>query len=279
MILSTQEFNRISQYMKTHYGINLTDKKKTLVETRLQKEVIRRQFSSYNEYLDFIIKDQTGEELKLLLNHLTTNHTYFMREVEHFDFLKSTILPTFFRQPSKEKDLRIWCAGCSTGQEPYTISMLVSDYIEQQYPNFQSWDRQMLATDISDRALKIAIEGSYDIEDLRDLPNSWLKKYFTKNGSSCKINKSLKNEILFRKFNLMNQQFPFKKQFHTIFCRNVMIYFDTPTKDALIERFYDALVPGGYLIIGHSEFIDRVNSSFDYVQPAIYRKPGGVDYA
>lgn len=277
MQLKTHEFNRISHYMKTHFGINLTDKKRSLIETRLSHMLEKRDFHTYDAYFDHVEKDPSGKELIELLNHLTTNHTYFMREVEHFDFLKKTILPTILDAYGQENDLRIWCAGCSMGHEAYTIAMLVSDFFEGIYPRYGLINKQMLATDISDKVLQIAVSGTYHQDDTTDLPKSWLHKYFHKEGHYYVVKPFIKSLILFRRLNLMNP-FPFKKQFHTIFCRNVMIYFDTPTKDALIQRFYDALVPGGYLIIGHSEFINREKSDFDYVCPAVYRKKGGPSH-
>lgn len=240
--------------------------------------VTSRNFHSYNDYFDIIMKDDTGKELTELLNSLTTNHTYFMREEEHFHYLKTYILPHIFNHYHHERDLRIWSAGCSSGQEPYTISMIVSDFIEQAGMNLTKWNCQMLATDISERALTKAVSGSYDIGELSDLPSLWLNKYFHKSGNEYTVKDSIKSQVVFRKFNLMNHRFPFKKKFHTIFCRNVMIYFDGETKNRLIDRFYDALIPGGYLLIGHSEFIDRNASNFEYVRPAVYQKPGGSEH-
>ncbi|MDA3846565.1 MAG: protein-glutamate O-methyltransferase CheR [Vallitaleaceae bacterium] len=273
--LTTQEFNRISQFMKANFGINLTDKKRTLIETRLQKTMNQRSFLNYNAYFDCIVNDKSGKEATTLLNLLTTNHTYFLREVEHFEFLKKVLLPQLFEAYKYEKDLRIWSAGCSSGQEPYTIAMIVSEYIDQGNHHFSNWNRQMLATDISEKALHKAITGIYSKEEVKDVPYDWLQKYFTRSGNAYAISRAIKEEITFRKFNLMNATYPFKKKFHVIFCRNVMIYFDAETKNKIINHFYHHLEPGGYLLIGHSEFVDRNVVPFDYIKPAVYRKPGG----
>jgi len=262
--------------MKTNFGINLTEKKRTLIETRLQKTMIQRSFTNYNAYFDCIVNDKTGSEATTLLNLLTTNHTYFLREIEHFEFLKNTILPELFIKHKKEKDIRIWSAGCSSGQEPYTISMIVSEYMDQGNLHFSNWNRQMLATDISEKALQKASKGIYSKDEVKDVPYNWLAKYFTRKGNEYHINNDIKQEILFRKFNLMNSNYPFRKKFHVIFCRNVMIYFDSDTKNRIVRHFYESLEPGGYLIIGHSEFVDRNIIAFDYVKPAVYKKPGGL---
>lgn len=259
--------------MRKNFGINLTDKKRTLIETRLQKIMNQHGYTNYNAYFDVVINDRSGKEATQLLNLLTTNHTYFLREIEHFNFLKDTILPKLFNRSNIERDLRIWSAGCSSGQEPYTISMLISEYMDQNKLHFGQWNRQMLATDISEKALTKAIQGTYHKDDVMDVPPLWLQKYFIKKDDQYTISKNIKNEIVFRKFNLMNKEYPFKKLFHVIFCRNVMIYFDTETKNQIIGQFYNQLEPGGYLMIGHSEFIDRNQVPFDYIQPAIYQKP------
>jgi len=273
--LTTQEFNRISQFMKANFGINLTEKKRTLIETRLQKMMTQRSFTSYNAYFDCVTSDKSGTEATLLLNLLTTNHTYFLREAEHFELLKQKILPELFAKDNHDKDIRIWSAGCSSGQEPYTISMILSEYMDTNNLHFGNWNRQMLATDISEKALQKATKGIYSKDEVKDVPYNWLVKYFTRKGNEYIINNEIKQEIVFRKFNLMNTQYPFKKKFHVIFCRNVMIYFDTDTKNKIVTQFLNYLVPGGYLIIGHSEFVDRNVIPFDYVKPAVYKKPGG----
>lgn len=275
MKLSTQEFNRVSTYVKTHFGINLTEKKRSLIETRLQHIMTSQSYGSYSEYFDHIMDDRSGKGLTELLNSLTTNHTYFMREPEHFSYLTSVILPYILRNHAAERDFRLWSAGCSSGQEPYSMAMILSEFLLRYPENTSLWNRQLLATDISEKALHKAIAGSYLEDEIKGLPGPWIKKYFKVTDNKYHVTKSIKSEIIFRKFNLMNQRFPFKRPFHAIFCRNVMIYFDNETKQSLIKKFYDALVPGGFLLIGHSEFIDKNTSLFEYIKPAIYRKPGG----
>ncbi|MCL2082078.1 MAG: protein-glutamate O-methyltransferase CheR [Oscillospiraceae bacterium] len=272
MELNTQkvdphDFMKLVNYMRDNYGINL-EQKLTLVEGRLWNTIKKKGFNSLNEYFDFVVNDRTQKEARTLLTRLTTNYTYFMREDQHYSFLVNTALPSLLPVLSA-KDLRIWSAGCSSGEEPYTTAMVLDDYFGA---SKHHWDRKVLATDISPQVLEMADEAVYPEERLKNLPSAWKTKYFNSEpGNQFRVKDSLKTEVIFRTFNLMDA-FPFKKPFHVIFCRNVMIYFEKATRDALIERFYDALVPGGYLFIGLSETVDKQNSRFTFVRPSIYLK-------
>lgn len=267
--VSREEFLRLVTYMKDTYGINL-EQKLALVEGRLWNVIKQKGFNSLQEYFDFVVSDKTGNEAKTLVTRLTTNYTYFMREDQHYKFLVGTILPELCPRLTN-RDLRIWSAGCSSGEEPYTTAMVLDDYFGA---NKSQWDCKVLATDISPQVLSMAHEAVYPEDRLKNLPDSWKSKYFTKEpGDMFRVKPFLKNEVVFGPFNLM-EPFPFKKPFHVIFCRNVMIYFDKPTRDGLIERYYDALEPGGYLFIGLSETVDKNVTRFDFVRPSIYRKRG-----
>ena len=178
------------------------------------------------------------------------------------------ILPEL-KQRVRNKDLRIWSAGCSTGEEPYTLAFFIDEFFGKEKA---LWDTKILATDISTRVLDYAVKGVYSVDSVKNLPNHWLRNYFRKHESGYEIVDRIKREVIFRKFNLMDRIFPFKKKFHIIFCRNVMIYFDKQTKAELIRRFYDAMEYGAYLFIGHSESINRGESPFKYVMPSVYRK-------
>lgn len=267
--ISESEFQQLAQYIKAHYGIYLKDEKKVLLVGRLQQVLHQLGMSSFSQYYNYLVQDQSGAAAISLVNHITTNHTFYMREANHFYFLRDHYLPTL--SPEKcQNDLRIWCAGCSSGEEAYTLAMILEDYYGAKLPK---WDKKLLATDISTQALEKAISGTYRVEALKDMPTIWRTKYFRKNSqNNYEVIPQLKEEILFRKFNLMSPHLPFKKKFHAIFCRNVMIYFDAPTKDRLIQQFYEATEPGGYLFLGHSESIDRNLYGYQYVQPSIYRK-------
>ena len=265
--IKQKEFIELTSFLKSNYGINLTHKK-NLIEGRLNNVLIEKGFSSFREYLDYVYSDTTKNELTMLINKLTTNHTFFMREQEHFQFFKNQVLP-YLDTIIKDKDLRIWSAGCSSGEEAYTLAMIMQDYFAEKN---SLWDKKILATDISVNVLQTAEKGIYNIEGLEKVPESWKIKYFNKiDNDTYKIDSKLKNEVIFRVFNLMDQ-FPFKRKFHVIYCRNVMIYFDQETKDRLIKKFYDMTEVGGYLFIGLSEALNKTDNPYNYVMPSVYRK-------
>lgn len=265
--ISDNEFNELTTFLKTKYGINLNHKK-NLIEGRLTNVLIEKGFHNFREYLDYVFGDITKNELTVLINKITTNHTYFMREAEHFSYFKETILPSL-EYSVKDKDLRIWSAGCSSGEEPYSLAMIMEDYFGEEKSR---WDKKILATDISVQVLEKAESGVYGLEDLKNVPNHWLTQYFTNiNTDNFQIISSLKEEVIFRTFNLMDP-FPFRRKFHVIFCRNVMIYFDKVTKEKLIQKFYDMTEPGGYLFIGLSETLNRDVVPYKYIMPSVYKK-------
>lgn len=266
MEIKHEDFVRLTQFVQKNYGINLTQKK-NLIEGRLGKTILDMGFSNFTEYVDYLLKSKSPEDLDILINKLTTNHTYFMRENSHFEFFQNVILPDL-ESRAKNRTLGVWSAGCSSGEEPYTLSILLKEYFGNKTP---AWDTRLLATDISKQILTKASRGIYGEDSLKELPDSWKKKYFTKSNQGYTVTQALKDNVVFREFNLMDP-IRFKIPFDVIFCRNVMIYFDQPTKDALIQRFYNALKPGGYLLIGHSETLNKENSQFKYIMPATYKK-------
>ncbi len=268
MTLAEKDFLELARFIQKNYGINLFEKKQ-LIEGRLSSSLAQKGFSDFSSYIDFIIKRGSKTDIDFLLNKLTTNYTFFMREEVHFEYLKSTILP-YLVQTKPNKVLNIWSAGCSSGQEPYTISIILKEFFGNAA---NQWDTRILATDISQKVLSTAKAGIYTADSLEALPEEWKMKYFRKsaNGSSYEAKDVLKNNVIFKTFNLMTP-IEFKTKFDVIFCRNVMIYFDQPTKDQLVERFYDATVPGGYLLIGHSETVNKATTRYNYIMPAIYRR-------
>jgi len=263
------EFIELVGFVKQNYGINLLQKK-PLVCGRLSNYILQSGFHSFSEYFSHVKSDSTGQAGVILVNKLTTNHTYFLREPQHFEILERVILPQFAASEARNKDLRVWSAGCSTGEEPYTLAMIINSYFGAAKSD---WDTKILATDISTAVLETAQKAVYPSKQLEPLPKHWQLQYFREVDAECSALKEIiRREVVFRRFNLMNEIFPFKKKFHIIFCRNVMIYFDAATKDELIKRFYDHLEIGGYLFIGHSESINRHESKYQFVAPAIYRK-------
>jgi chemotaxis protein methyltransferase CheR len=267
--ISDDEFRLLAAFIKDHSGINLADQKKTLLVGRLNGMLQELGIDSFMEYYRYLRNDKDGFELSRLIDRVTTNHTYFMRESEHFAYLSQTVLP-YFKESLGKKDLRVWCAASSSGEEPYTLAILIHEFFKQEAG---AWDKKLLATDLSLSILEEARAGIYHKDKVVSLPKVWLLNYFNKiNEHQVQVKEVLKKEVVFRRFNLLEPTFPFKKKFHIIFCRNVMIYFDSKTKDELIEKMYDALDYGGYLFIGHSESVNREQSRFKYIRPAVYRK-------
>jgi len=266
--LSDNEFQHIVGYVRQKYGINLSQKR-TLISGRLENYLLRNGYKSYGDYIQVVEQNPGGKEAANLINVLTTNHTYFMREFIHFEFMQKNILPWIYEtQGKRKKDVRIWSAASSTGEEPYTIQMVLRDFFQMD----EAWDTQILATDISTEVLQKAKSGVYLAEQIQPLPDKWKKKYFQEIGfEQYQVKEEIRKKIVFRPFNLM-QDIPFKGMFQVVFLRNVMIYFEEETKRQLLDRIYEHMEPGGYLFIGTTESIDKSAVRFEYVQPSIYQK-------
>jgi len=267
--LTAGEFNRIRDYVRNYSGISLSDEKKSLVYSRLRPVLEKNNFNSFTEYIDYLVNDKTANVLAEFINKITTNHTYFMRESDHFEYLRDIALPYIEANYAAKKDLRLWCAAASTGEEPYTLQMIINDYFESK----PGWNIETLATDISSNVLTKAVAGLYPEEKIKELPREWTKKYFIDNkNQTYTVCPAIKNNITFRKFNLMNEMPRFKQPLQIIFCRNVMIYFDLETRYALINRLYNVLDRGGYLFLGHSETLNNMPDKFKFAQPSIYTR-------
>ena len=268
--ISDADFNKLVKFVYNNYGINLAQKR-VLIEGRLCNEIKRKGFADYHQYLESVYKDTSGTEIVSLLNKLTTNYTFFMREPEHYQYMKEVILPEISSQRRPKKYVKVWSAGCSSGEEAYTTQMQMQSFFGA---NASAWDTTITATDISENVLSKARKAVYHKDSMKNLDPTWIKKYFTPLDNDCyQVQKIITDKVNFGTFNLMK---PIPKPavpYDIIFCRNVIIYFDLPTKIALINRFYDALAPGGHLFIGHSESVPRGQTKFQYVKPAIYKKP------
>jgi len=267
--ITDKEFSQLAAYIKDNYGINLKEEKRTLVTGRLYNVLVQNNFDNFTDYYDYIISDKTGNAVTTLINRITTNHTYFMRETSHFYYFRDTVLP-YLKKTVRDKDLRIWSAGCSTGEEPYTLAMIIDEFFGKEK---LLWDTKILATDISSKVLEEAAKGIYSKEKIATIPPQWKLSYFKNyDDSNSVIADRIRNEIIFRRFNLMDKKLPFKRKFHVVFCRNVMIYFDTHTKQDLVNKLYNQIESGGHLFIGHSESLNREKTKFKYILPALYRK-------
>lgn len=265
--LTDQEFQTLTNFVKNNYGINL-EKKRVLLEGRLSSVLHEKGCQSFSDYIKILQADRSGIELSLLLNKVTTNHTFFMREPKHFEFLKNTILPEQ-EKINARKQFNVWSAGCSVGAEVYTTAMTIHDYFGVKK---SSWRVKMLATDISQNVLGKAKQGIYQADLIKDVSPSWRNSYFKKmDDGQYQVIDKIRQDVEFKVLNLMDN-FTFPTKFNLIFCRNVMIYFDQETRNKLVNKFYDVLEPGGYLFIGHSETIPRDATKFKYISPAIYRR-------
>ena len=272
MNISETEFTSLSHLIYEKFGINLTEQKRLLLVGRLQKVIKLKGFRTFQEYYDHLIRDQSGKALEELAIKVSTNHTFFYRESDHFELFENTVLPELVENHKARNnyDIRIWSAGCSSGEEPYTLAMLMLRYFGVEY---SKWSAGILATDISTKMLEHAMIGEYSKDRLDLLPKNLRDKFFIKlSDDRYSVCDQLKKEVVFRKLNLMNEKFPFRKQFDLIFCRNVMIYFDERTREELVKRLYENLVTDGYLFIGHSESLRVEKDMFKFICPAVYRK-------
>ncbi len=264
--LNHRQFEEISQLVYQQCGINLKSGKEALVRARLMKRLRALAIPSIKAYMDLIASERGRDEIHTLIDVMTTNKTSFFRESAHFDYLAEAILPELDQQR-----LRFWSAACSSGEEPYTLAMVLRENIAA----IDKKDVLILSTDISDRMLETAREAVYSQERMVDVPRPLVQKYFEccPNGveKRYRVKPALRKLVRLAPLNLM-QAWPMKGPFNVIFCRNVMIYFDRPTQQELVNRFYELLMPGGYLFVGHSEGLSGVRHAFQYMKPAIYRK-------
>ena len=265
VVLQAKEFAEISALVYRLCGINLQPGKEGLVQTRLSKRVHALELSGFREYLDHVAAEPGGGELAHMVDLLTTNKTDFFREPQHFDFLRERILPGL----AAGRSLRVWSAGCSSGEEPYTLSIVLREAI----PDLARWDVRILATDLSARVLATAREGVYAEGATSGLTPRQLQRWFSldRASGSWRAADELRGMIRFARLNLMDP-WPMRGPFDVIFCRNVMIYFDKSTQERLVGRFHELLADGGHLFTGHSESLNSLSHPFRYVQPAVYQK-------
>jgi chemotaxis protein methyltransferase CheR len=270
-ILSEADFQRVSEMVYRHCGINLRDGKKLLVQARIAKRLRLGEFHSLSDYLDHVISDSGGHEFAMLIDAMSTNLTSFYREPDHFQYLAKTALPELAREKPNGGRLRLWSAGCATGEEPYTLAMTALDAI----PDAGCWYIKILATDISTKVLGIAQAGFYGKTRVEALPAGYRQRFFQPRSldgdEGFIVSPDVRQMIRFNHLNLV-ENWPFSGPFQFIFCRNVMIYFDKPTQQRLVNRFWDMLAPGGALFTGHSESLTGIEHKFQYIRPTIYGK-------
>ncbi len=270
--LTDREYELFRQLVYAHSGINLGGEKQHLVRARLGKRLRAKQFRSFKEYYEYVLNDHSGEELAMLLDAISTNTTHFFREKHHFELLSKMVQDGLRQNGGRKWTIRIWSAGCSSGEEPYSVGMTIHDLIKHR-PDVEL---KILATDLSVQMLSQAKLGVYDSIRLGTLPAGFSRSYFAGYGgrraNQVQVVPEIRKLITFGRFNLMQPTFPFRHPFDAILCRNVMIYFDRPTQQGLVARFHQHLKPGGLLLIGHSESLNSIKHSYQYVEPAVYRK-------
>ncbi len=270
--LSDADYAFVSSLLYGRFGIQLGTQKRVLVAGRLSKRVRQLGLASFPEYFDYLRSDASGNELSEFINRLTTNHSFFYRERDHYEFLRKNVLPgirdELSRNPSRQ--VRMWSAGCAAGEEVYTLAIVLRDFFGTLVDRS---DFGLLATDISLAALKLAREGRYASQKLSELPPTLRNGNFREAGPDLfEVSDEIKRMVLFKRLNLMAESYPLKNAFDVIFCRNVMIYFDQASRSHLVHAFHRFVRPGGYFFIGHSESIPRLDCPFEYVSPAIYRR-------
>jgi chemotaxis protein methyltransferase CheR len=254
--------------------INLGSDKRVLVASRLAKRLRERGLKSFRDYCDLLRSPAAAEEMEFLINRISTNHTNFFREIKHFDFMQSVVIPQWrAEQKRRSEPYRIWSAASSTGEEAYSIAIQLAE----SFAPAESGRWQIEASDISTRVLEVAQRGVYESDRLSGVSSEVLQRHFQRGTNKWaghfRVKDELRRRVNFQHLNLFDARYPFAFQFDLIFCRNVMIYFDRPTQEILVGKLADKLLPGAHLLVGHSESLSGVRHPLRLVQPAIYQRP------
>ncbi len=270
--MDTESFERISRFVTTEYGIKLPQSKKSMLESRLNKKVKSLGLHSYHEFVDYIFSEEgKREELFHVVDLITTNKTDFFREAAHFHFLSNEFLPAY-QQETNRSNLKIWSAGCSTGEEPYTLVMVLEEY-RKRHPELTY---SLLASDISLRVIQSAFQGIYDVDKIEPVPLDLKRNYFLRSKSNpalVRVKPQYRKRIQYKRVNLMDDHYGLiKNDYDMIFCRNVLIYFNKATQEAVIRKFCSLLRPGGLLFLGHSESIMGMTLPLRQVRPTVYQR-------
>lgn len=271
--MSDHEFGRYRKLIYSRAGIHLTPPKKALLEARLNRRLRELGLESFREYFDYITADQSGAELVRLLDRVATNETHFFREPRQFEFLENTLLPDWLAQSDaglRPRQVRVWSAGCSTGEEPYSLAMTLLDHL----PPARGWRLEIVGSDLSTRVVEAAQKAIWPIAKAEEIPERYLKRFMLKGSGAqaayMKAGPELRSIVRCLNLNLNAQSYPLSGRFDLIFCRNVMIYFDAPTRARVVERLLRHLTPGGYLLVGHAESLTGVSSQLRHVIPTVY---------
>ncbi|UXP32074.1 methyltransferase domain-containing protein [Reichenbachiella agarivorans] len=271
--LSQSEFLKLSEFITANYGIKLPDHKKVMVEGRLQKRLKELNLNSFAEYIDMVLGNEETVEVVHMINAVSTNKTDFFRESAHFDFMNEVVLPRLFEE-KRASELKIWSSAASTGEEIYTIAIVMEEYMKRHSLTHRSYS--VMGTDISVDALHTAVNGVYNMSRIANLSHYLKQTYFLKskdpNKPIVRVKPELRAKTSFGRLNLMDEEYLLDDMYDIIFCRNVLIYFDRPNQDKVISRLVRRLRPGGYLFLGHSESLFKSEPSLKLIKPTIYQK-------
>lgn len=263
-----EDFHALRQLSNQHSGILVPDDKFDMFYSRLSKRVRALGLSNFKQYCNYL-KQHPEHEFTEFINSVTTNLTSFFREKHHFEFLVQTVIPELLKKNHHDRTIKLWSAGCSTGEEPYTLAITLREQVPE------SWQIKILATDLDTNVLATAAQGIYPFDRVGSLPKSTLSRWFQRgsgpNANQVRVKKELRELIRFKQLNLM-QDWPMRGHFDFIFCRNVLIYFDKPTKERLAQRYGELLRDGGHLFIGHSESLHQLDTPFELLGNNIYKK-------
>ncbi len=263
--LSDDDFKIIKELSLKWTGISLSNSKKTMIYGRLNKRLRELEFSSFSQYCIYL-KTHTDKEKTKFINAITTNLTSFFREMHHFSYLESHVIPELIEKNAHTRKIRIWSAGCSTGEEPYSIAMLLT-----QIPALAGWDIKILATDLDSDVIKKAESNVYACDRIQGVDSKFKRYIIEGENETVSIDPNVKNMIRFRVLNLLDT-WPFKNTFDIVFCRNVVIYFDKNTQEMLFSRYAKNISNSGYLFIGHSETLNKLSTDFSSVGRTVYLK-------
>ncbi len=270
--LSDNEFDKLSEFIYTEYGIKMPKVKQTMLQSRLQKRLRALEITSFKDYVEYVFsKEGQDTEVIHMIDMVSTNKTDFFREPIHFEFMQNKVLPDFINE-NPGKTMKIWSAGCSSGEEPYTIAITISEFMEK----YSAPDYSILGTDISSRILKTAIDAIYKESRVVNIPMSIKRKYFLRSkdreNPTVRIIPDLRKKAMFQRLNFMEKNYSIQDVFDIVFCRNVLIYFDRITQENVINRLCTKLKPGGYFFLGHSESITNINVPLEQIRPTIFRR-------
>lgn len=272
--MNEKQFKHIASYIESTIGIKMPIEKKLMMQSRLNSRLKSLNFPNFEEYINFVFSKTPEAEVELvkLVDAMTTNLTEFFREPAHFDYLTDIVLPKYAKED--RTNIKLWSVGCSSGQEPYTLSIVMSEYLRKNQTSIR--DFSVLASDVSTRVLKKGINAVYEIDTITNLPLDLKKRYFLKGKNQfhneVRIKPELRKHVKFMHLNVMNEDFGFRDTMQIIFCRNMLIYFDKPTQENVINKFLRYLEPGGYLFLGHSETIFGMDLPFKSVAPTVFQR-------